>query len=158
MNEPVVPLLANLYGHTLADLLWEKYLEKQLLKIGWTRLRSHECLFIHQKDRLLLSVYVDDLKMVGVAKNIQPMWKKIRELVDLGPETELVDHVYLGCTQRAVPPQRSIIQAKQQLFSQLLSKETSDKKAGVIQTLSILKSSLNRVAQINKILMSILPC
>ena len=68
--------------------------------------------------------------MVGVAKNIQPMWKKIRELVNLDPETELVDHVYVGCTQRSVPPQKSTVLAKQQMFSQLLSKETSDKKAG----------------------------
>ena len=136
----------------------KKYLEKKLLKIGWTRLRSHECLFIHQESRLLLSVYVDDLKMVGAAKNIQPMWKKIRELVDLDPETELVDHVYLGCTQRSVPPHKPTIQAKQQLFSQLLSKETSDKKAGVIQILSILERSLKRVAsRINRIIMCILP-
>ena len=105
----------------------------------------------------MLSVYVDDLKMVGVAKNIQPMWKDIRELVDLDPETELVDHVYFGCTQRSVPPKKSVVLSKQQLFSQLLSKETSDKKAGVIQILSILTRSLKRVARINKILMCILP-
>ena len=27
MHEPVVPLLVNLYGHPLAGLLWEKFLE-----------------------------------------------------------------------------------------------------------------------------------
>ena len=87
MTEPVVPLLVNLYGHQLAGLLWEKYLEKQLLKIGWTRLRSCECLFQHTEARLLLSVYVADLDMVGVAKNSQPTWANIRELDDLDPET-----------------------------------------------------------------------
>ena len=80
MREPVVPLLVNLYGHQLAGLVWEKFLEKQLIKLGWTRLRSCECLFKHKEARLLLSVYVDDLKMVGVAKNIQPMWKRTGSL------------------------------------------------------------------------------
>ena len=54
----------------------------------------------------------------------------IRELVALDPETELVDHVYLGCTQRAVPPRKSVVLAKQKLFSQLMSKESSDPEAG----------------------------
>ena len=68
--------------------------------------------------------------MVGVAENLRPMWKRIRGLVDLDPETELVDHVYPGCTQRSVPTKKSVVMAKQQLFAQLLSKETSDTKAG----------------------------
>ena len=75
-------------------------------------------------------MYVDDLKMVGLAKNIQPMWNNIRELVDLDPESEFVDRVYLGCTQRAVPPRKSVVLAKQKLFAQLLTKESSDPKAG----------------------------
>ena len=67
--------------------------------------------------------------------------EKIRELVGVDPETELVDHVYLGPTQRSVPPRRSIVLAKQQLFSQLLSIETSDTKAGVTQGLLILSQA-----------------
>ena len=41
-----------------------------------------------------------------------------------------MDHVYLGCTQRAVPPRKSVVLAKQKLFSQLMSKESSDPEAG----------------------------
>ena len=33
MEDPVVPLERNLYGHPLAGLLWEKQFEKILLKI-----------------------------------------------------------------------------------------------------------------------------
>ena len=102
-----------------------------------------------------MSVYVDDLKKVGVAKNIKPMWKHIRELVDLDPETELVDHVYLGCTQRSVPPKKSIVLAKQQLFSQLLSKVTS-RQVLLILIQAILARSLKREAQkVNNTLMFI---
>ena len=34
MEDPVVPLERNLYGHPLAGLLWEKQFEKILLKYG----------------------------------------------------------------------------------------------------------------------------
>ena len=35
MEDPVVPLERNLYGHPLAGLLWERQVEKILLKYGW---------------------------------------------------------------------------------------------------------------------------
>ena len=37
MEDPVVPLERNLYGHPLAGLLWEKQFEKILLKYGWEK-------------------------------------------------------------------------------------------------------------------------
>ena len=37
MEDPVVPLERNLYGHILAGLLWEKQFEKILLKYGWEK-------------------------------------------------------------------------------------------------------------------------
>ena len=69
--------------------------------------------------------------MVGKKESIEPMWAKIRKYIELDPETPLVDHVYLGCTQREVEPNREIIEAKQQLFAQLMSKKGSVPKEGV---------------------------
>ena len=63
MEDPVVPLERNLYGHPLAGLSWERQLEKILLKYGWEKVSYWECLFVHRKKRLLLSVYVDDIKI-----------------------------------------------------------------------------------------------
>ena len=37
MEDPVVPLERNLYGHPLAGLLWETQFEKILLKDGWEK-------------------------------------------------------------------------------------------------------------------------
>ena len=37
MEDPVVPLELNLYGHPSAGLLWERLFEKILLKYGWGR-------------------------------------------------------------------------------------------------------------------------
>ena len=48
----------------------------------------------------------------------------------MDPETELVDHVYFGCTRRAVPPSRSAVLNKQKLFAQLMAIESSDPNEG----------------------------
>ena len=75
MEDPVVPLERNLYGHPLAGLLWERQFEKTLLKHGWEKIPNWECLFVHCEKGLFLSVYVDDIKLAGKKQNIDPMWK-----------------------------------------------------------------------------------
>ena len=37
MEDPVVPLERNLYGHSLAGLFWERQFENILLKYGWEK-------------------------------------------------------------------------------------------------------------------------
>ena len=37
MEDPVVLLERNLYGHLLAGLLWQRQFEKILLKYGWEK-------------------------------------------------------------------------------------------------------------------------
>ena len=40
MEDPVVPLERNLYGHPLAGQLWERQFEKILLKYGWEKVSN----------------------------------------------------------------------------------------------------------------------
>ena len=54
MEDPVVPLERNLYGHPLAGLLWERQFEKILLKHGWEKNPNCECLFVHREKRIIL--------------------------------------------------------------------------------------------------------
>ena len=65
MEDPVVSLERNLYGHPLAGLLWERQFENILLKHGWEKIPNWECLFVHREKGLFLSVYVDDIKLAG---------------------------------------------------------------------------------------------
>ena len=74
MERPV-PLEPNLFGHLLAGLLWERQSEKVLLEHGWEKVPGWECLFVNPEKGLFLSVYVDDIKLVGDKQNIDPMWK-----------------------------------------------------------------------------------
>ena len=99
MEDPVVPLERNLYGHPCAGLLWKWQLEKILLQHGWEKVSNWEWLFVHRQKGLFLSVYVDDIKLAGKKQNINPMWKLLNKEVDLGEPTSFLDHVYLGCTQ-----------------------------------------------------------
>ena len=62
MEDPVVPLERNLYGHLLAELLWKRQFEKFLFKCGWWKVPNWECFVVNRKQGLFLSVYVDDIK------------------------------------------------------------------------------------------------
>ena len=92
MEDPVVPLERNLYGHPLAGLLWERQFEKILLKYGWEKVSNWECLFIHREKGLFLSVYVDDIKLAEKKQNMNPMWKVLNKEVDLEEPTSFLDH------------------------------------------------------------------
>ena len=51
IEDPVVHLERNLYGHPLAGLLWERQVEEVLLKLGWEKYRiGNAYLFNGNKD------------------------------------------------------------------------------------------------------------
>ena len=81
IEDPVVPLERNLYGHPSAGLFWERQFEKILLKYGWEKVSNWECLFVHREKGLFLSVYVDDIQLAGKKQNINPMWKVLNKEV-----------------------------------------------------------------------------
>ena len=109
MEDPVVLLERNLYGHPVAGLLWERQFEKILLKHGWEKFPNWGCLFVHREKGPFLSVYVDDMKLAGKKQNINPTWKIQMEEVDLGEPTSCLDLVYLGCTQRECEISKNIV-------------------------------------------------
>ena len=83
MEDPVVPLERNLYGHPLVGLL---------LKHDWENSKLGMSLFVHREKGLFLSVYVDDIQLVGKEQNLDPMWKVLNKEVDLGEPTPFMDH------------------------------------------------------------------
>ena len=120
IEDPVCPLLLNLYGHPLAGLLWELYQEDILLKVGFEKVKSWECLYVHRAKQLFLSAYVDDYKMAGKKCNIGPMWDTLRSHgLDLEPSVSLKSNVYLGCGQREVQPDMTVLRAKCDMIHRL---------------------------------------
>ena len=110
MEDPLVPLERNLYGHPLAGLLWERLFEKVLLKCGWEKVPNWDCLFVNREKGLFLSVNVDDFTLAGKKQNMSPTWKILTKDVGLGEPTSFLDHVYLGCTQRECQNSKDIVE------------------------------------------------
>ena len=127
IEDPVVPLERNLYGHPSAGLLWERQFERILLKHGCEKIPNRECLFVHREEGLFLSVYVDDIKLAGKKQNLDPMWKLLNKEVDLGEQTSFLDHVYLGCTQRQCPISKNIVDNYRTMFESRISAGRTEK-------------------------------
>ena len=121
MEDPVVLLERNLYGHQLAGRLLESQFEKILLKHGREKIPNWECLFVHREKGLFLSVYVDDIKLAGKKHNIDPMWKVLNKEVDLGEPTSLLDHENLGCTQRQCQTSKDFVDNYRTMFESRIS-------------------------------------
>ena len=98
----MVPLDRNLYGHPLARLLRERQFEQALLERRWEKIPNWECMFVHRKQGLFQSVYVDDIRIAGKKQNFAPMWKTLMKNVDIDEPTSFLENVYLGCTQRGM--------------------------------------------------------
>ena len=54
MEDPVVPLARNLYGHPLAGLVWERQFENILLKYGWEKVSDLGMLIRTPRKRIIL--------------------------------------------------------------------------------------------------------
>ena len=121
MEDPVVPLERNLYGHPLAGLLRERQFEKIPVQHCWEKTSNWECLFVHREKGLFLSVHVVDIKLAGKKQNIDPMWKVLNKEVDLGEPTSFLDHVYLGCTQRQCQTSKDIVDNYRAMFESRIS-------------------------------------
>ena len=111
----------------MAGLLWEKQVEKILLQHGWVEVSNWECLFVHRKKGLFLSVYVDDIKLAGKKQNIDPVWKVLNKEVGLGEPTSFVDHVYLGSTQRQCEISKDIVDNYRTMFESRISEGRTEK-------------------------------
>ena len=76
IEDPVVLLERNLYGHPFAGLLWEIQFEETLLKLGWEKYRIGKVFFVHRKQGLFLSIYVDDFKSLNRSRIWLPCGRK----------------------------------------------------------------------------------
>ena len=111
------------YAHKLSlnARTWQ-VLNKEVGKVlNW------ECLCVHREKGLLLSVYVDDIKLAGKKQNINPMWKLLNKEVDLGKPTSFLDHVYQECTQRQCEISKDIVDHYRTMFESRISAGATEK-------------------------------
>ena len=68
--------------------------------LDWKKCRIGNVFLFIKKQRLLLSVHVDDIRMTGRKKNMTPMWKKLMKNIDPDETDSFLDHVYFFCLEQ----------------------------------------------------------
>ena len=94
------------------------------------KMPNWECMFVHRKQGLFLSVYVDDIRMTGKKQNMAPMWKQLMKNEDLDEPASFLDHVCLGCTQRECKPNEKIIEQYTKMCGSRISAGATEKVPG----------------------------
>ena len=72
-------LVMALYGHPESGALWEKHLTESIVKCGGQAMDEHPSSFWFQKEKLMLSVYVDDLIISGPEAEHEKIWAKLTD-------------------------------------------------------------------------------
>ena len=121
IEDPVVLLERNLYGHPLAGIAMGKTIRASSIRTWMGENSELQCVFVHRKQGSFLSENMDDIKMAGKNQNLAPNWKKLKKNVDIDEPTSFLDHVYLGCTQRECKPNEAIIEQYTKMFESRIS-------------------------------------
>ena len=73
-------------GRTLVGrTIWESSIGSR-----WRKVFNWECSFVNRAKEPFLSVYADEIKMVGKTENVEPTWKILMKDVDVGEPTSLL--------------------------------------------------------------------
>ena len=65
-------------------------------------------------------------KLAGKKQNIDATWKLLHKEVDLGEPTSVLDHVFLGCTQRQCEISKDIVDNCRTMFESRISAEWTE--------------------------------
>ena len=92
----MVRLDKALYGHPDSGTMWEQHCDKKVQEIGFKPIGEEwPSMYFHDELKLLLVIYVDDLKLAGPSENLAKGWEMLRTVLRIEPETDL--GLYLGC-------------------------------------------------------------
>ena len=91
------------------------------MKAGSEKIPGWECLFVHRKQKLFLSVYVDDFRMAGMKSNMHAMWKQLQGSLELEDAVDSVKNAYVGCNQADTKLEDQIVREKNDMFTKLTS-------------------------------------
>ena len=86
------------------------------------KLPKCECLFVRREKGLLLSVYVDDVKLAGKKQNLHPMWKNYSTKKSIWENQHLSWIMYTwACTQREFEISKDIVDNYRTMFESRIS-------------------------------------
>ena len=72
-------LVKALYGHPDAGTMWEQHCDKHVREVGFMPVGDEwPSMYFEKELKLLLVIYVDDLKLAGPAQNLTKGWEMLR--------------------------------------------------------------------------------
>ena len=75
-RSPVVRLDKALYGHPDSGTMWEQHCDQKVQEIGFKPIGEEwPSMYFHDELKLLLVIYVDDLKLAGPSENLAKGWE-----------------------------------------------------------------------------------
>ena len=130
MEDPVVPLERNLYGHPLARLLCKRQLEEALLELGWEK-NSELGMYVRSSDTRFFSVSFCDINMTGKKQSMAPMWKKLMKNVDVGePISFFVTMQTRDVLNVNAKQKKQLLNKKNKMFEPRISAGATEKLPG----------------------------
>ena len=99
----------------------------------------------------IILIFVCGWHKIGWKKkqNLDPIWKLLNKEVDLGEPTSVLDHVYLGCTQRQCVSKKNVDNYRI-MFESRISAVWGVKKLSFLQNLRISSWSYDLVGHAKK--------
>ena len=94
-----------LYGHPESGAHWEAHLHKAVLTIGGRPVPNHPSSYWFPNEKLLLTVYVDDLMLSGPIAAHHDFWGQLAQHIFIEPYENL--ERFLSRTMREVLPYRA---------------------------------------------------
>ena len=114
-------------------ILWQDFCgkghsRKFLLEHGWEEVPNwRECLFVDREKGLLLSVYVDEIKLAGKKQNIDPMWKVLMKYIDV-VKTDIIPWLCLfGSHSTKCQTSKDIVDNYRNMFESKISAGATEK-------------------------------
>jgi len=77
-KKPMCLLERAIYGHPESGGHWEAHLTETVVHLGGVPVEGHPSSFWFEKERLLLTVYVDDLLLSGPEEHHARFWQRLR--------------------------------------------------------------------------------
>ena len=102
---------------------------ESLKRSGFQPVPGWECLFVHRKQQLFLSVYVDDFKMAGNKANLNKMWKELGKEINLEPPVPFSENIYLGVKQMDVEVPQAHLEKRKEFVQTVLSTAESSSES-----------------------------
>ena len=128
MEDPVVPLERNLYGHPLAGLLWERQFEKILLtvRLGESFQIGNVYSYTVKKGCSYLCMWMISNWLERNKTLIRCGKYSIKKLI-WENTTSFLDHENLGCTQRQCEISKDIVDNYRTMFESRISAGRTEK-------------------------------